>query len=378
MIYLDNAATSYHKPQAVIDAVCEALKGTGNAGRGVNEASLEASRVAYATRCLLSETFGGYGPSQVVFTANSTEALNIAISGVFGPGDHVITTAIEHNSVLRPLYRLEDEGMELTIIPADRSGCVRLEDMEAAIRENTRGIVCTHASNLTGNMLDIAAIGRIAKAHGILFVVDASQTAGVFRINMQAMDIDILCITGHKGLMGPQGTGAMLVRPGVDIRHFKVGGSGIHTFDRHHPDEMPTKLEAGTLNIHGIAGLKAALEHLEEVGVETIRQRECGLAERFRKGVSDIPGITVYGDFSIAERAPIVTINIGDYDSGAVCDALFTEYGIQTRAGGHCAPLCHDALGTVNQGAVRFSFNWFNTEDEVDAAIAAVRELAES
>ncbi|MBR3257476.1 MAG: aminotransferase class V-fold PLP-dependent enzyme [Eggerthellaceae bacterium] len=378
MIYLDNAATSYHKPQSVINAVCEALKGTGNAGRGVNEASLEASRVAYATRRLLSEFFGGFGPSQVVFTMNSTDALNIAISGIFRPGDHVITTAIEHNSVLRPLYRLEDEGTELTIIPADKLGRIRLEDMEAAIRENTRGIVCTHASNLTGNMLDIAAIGQIARTHDILFVVDASQTAGVFPIDMQAMGIDVLCITGHKGLMGPQGTGALLVRPGVEIRHFKVGGSGIHTFDRHHPDEMPTRLEAGTLNIHGIAGLKAALEHLRETGIDVIRQRECGLAERFHEGVASIRGVTVYGDFSTTERAPIVTINIGDYDSGAVCDALFTEYGIQTRAGGHCAPLCHDALGTVNQGAVRFSFNWFNTEEEVDAAIQAVRELAES
>ena len=376
MIYLDNAATSYRKPQAVIDAVCKALQGTGNAGRGVNEASLEASRVAFATRSLLSDLFGGYGPAQVVFTTNSTEALNMAIGGLFGPGDHVITTAIEHNSVLRPLYRLEDGGMELTILPADRQGRIDHGDFEKALRPNTKGIVCTHASNLTGNLLDIGRIGAFAADYGLIFVVDASQTAGVFPLDMHAMHIDALCITGHKSLMGPQGTGALLLREGLEVRHFKVGGSGIHTFDRHHPQEMPTRLEAGTLNIHGIAGLKAALEHLQATGMDTVRRRECGLAKRFFEGVSGVPGVTIYGDFSTDERAPIVTLNIGEWDSGAVSDALLTDYGIQTRSGGHCAPLCHEALGTVEQGAVRFSFNWFNTEDEVDAAIAAVRDLA--
>ena len=376
MIYLDNAATSYRKPKGVIDAVCRALQGTGNAGRGVNEASLEASRVAFTTRVMLSDLFGGFGPAQVAFTANSTEALNIAISGLFAPGDHVITTALEHNSVLRPLYRLQDSGLELTIIPADRRGCIDYADFAAALRPNTRGIVCTHASNLTGNLLDIARIGAFTHEHGLLFVVDASQTAGVFPIDMQGMDIVVLCITGHKSLMGPQGTGALLVRPGVDIRPLKVGGSGIHTFDRRHPSEMPTRLEAGTLNIHGIAGLKAALEHLREVGIDVVRERECGLAKRFFNGVRDLPGVQIYGDFDTQERAPIVALNIRDYDSGATSDALLVDYGIQTRSGGHCAPLAHEALGTVEQGAVRFSFNWFNTPDEVDAAIAAVVDLA--
>lgn len=377
MIYFDNAATSYRKPQAVIDAVCAALNGMGNAGRGAHQASLDASRLAYETRFLLSELFGGYGAANVAFTSNSTEALNIAISGLFGPGDHVITTALEHNSVLRPLYRLEKAGLELTILPADMKGCVDYEGFEKAIRSNTKAIVCTHGSNLTGNLLDIQRIGEIAGRHGLLFIVDASQTAGVFPINMKEMKIDALCITGHKSLMAPQGIGAILIREGLEIRPLKVGGSGIHTYDHEHPAEMPTRLEAGTLNMHGIAGLHAALLHLKDTGMDKVREKELSLARTFYEGLRDIPGIIVYGDYSKAERAPIVSLNIRDYDSGEVSDILFTDYEIQTRPGGHCAPLMHEALGTISQGAVRFSFNWFNTQEEVLAAVAAVRELAE-
>lgn len=376
MIYLDNAATSYHKPQVVIDAVVQALQGCGNAGRGVNRASLDASRLALETRQMLSDMFGGFGPAQVAFTCNSTEALNIAIAGTLAAGDHAITTACEHNSVLRPLYRLEDAGMQLTIIPADTLGRIDYDDFERAIRPNTKVIACTHASNLTGNVFDIARVGAIAHAHGALFIVDASQTAGVIPIDMHAMNIDILCVTGHKSLMGPQGTGAILVRDGVDIAPFKVGGTGVHTFDKHQPLDMPTRLEAGTLNMHGIAGLHAALGFINETGIDAIHERESMLARMFYDGIQDVPGIRFYGDYEAAVRAPIVTINLGDVDSGEVSDALLVDYDIQTRSGGHCAPLMHEALGTVNQGAVRFSFNWFNTEDEVRTAIAALHELA--
>lgn len=377
MIYLDNAATTYRKPQSVIDAVCNALNGMGNAGRGAHQAALDASRLAYETRCMLSDLFGGYGAENVAFTSNSTEALNTAISGLLGPGDHVITTALEHNSVLRPLYRLEETGMELTIIQADFKGCVDYDDFEKAIRPNTKAIVCTHGSNLTGNLLDIKSIGDIAQRHGLLFIVDASQTAGVFPINMKDMHIDALCITGHKSLMAPQGIGALLIRNGLEIRPLKVGGSGIHTYDHRHPVEMPTRLEAGTLNMHGIAGLHAALQHLSDTGMDVIREKELSLAKMFYEGVRNISGVTVYGDYSKPERAPIVSLNIRDYDSSQVSDILFVDYEIQTRPGGHCAPLMHEALGTVNQGAVRFSFNWFNTEAEVQAAINAIKELAE-
>ena len=376
MIYLDNAATTMHKPKKVIDAVVCAMSSMGNAGRGANEASLSASRIIYDTREKLCRFFHGENPRQIVFTNNSTESLNIAIKGLLNPGDHVITTMLEHNSVLRPLYEMKEKGVELTIIESDKNGRFRLEDMEAAIRPNTKMIVCTNGSNLTGNYVPLKPVGELAKKHDILFVVDASQTAGVFPIDVQDMMIDVLCFTGHKGLLGPQGTGGMYVKEGIKIRPLKTGGSGVQTYSKTHPAEMPTALEAGTLNGHGIAGLHAAMSYLEETGVDHIRAREQELMWRFYEGVKDIPEITIYGDFSTKERCAIVTLNIGEYDSSEVSDALLTEYSISTRPGGHCAPLMHEALGTVEQGAVRFSFSHYNTEEEVDTAIEAVRELA--
>lgn len=376
MIYLDNAATTMHKPQCVIDAVVGAMSSMGNAGRGANEASLSASRIIYDTRERLCRFFGGKSAKQIVFTCNSTESLNIAIRGLLKPGDHVVTTMLEHNSVLRPLYEMERQGVALTIVESDREGKLSLSRIEEAIRSETRMIVCTNGSNLTGNYIDVEAVGKIARAHGALFVVDASQTAGVFPIDVERMNIDVLCFTGHKGLLGPQGTGGMYVREGVDIRPLKSGGTGVQTYNKSQPEEMPTRLEAGTLNGHGIAGLHAAVGYLLETGIDTIRAREQELMRRFYEGVKDIPGVTVYGDFSEKERCPIVTLNIGDYDSGEVSDALLTDYGISTRPGGHCAPLMHEALGTVEQGAVRFSFCHYNTDEEVETAIRAVRELA--
>lgn len=379
MIYLDHAATSCPKPKEVIDAVAHAMLSMGNSGRGAHEASLDASRMIYDTRRLLAELFHGEDPSQAAFTANSTESLNIAIQGVFEPGDHVITTMMEHNSVLRPLYLMEKRGVELTILPVDKKGNIRYEDFEAAIRKNTKGIVCTHASNLTGNMNDLEAIGRICSEHRILFVVDASQTAGVFEIDMKACGIDVLCFTGHKGLLGPQGTGGICVRKGIAIRPLLAGGSGVHSYLTAQPEEMPTLLEAGTLNSHGIAGLHAALLYLKNTGLENIRKRELMLMKRFYDGVKGIPGVSVYGDFShekLCCRAPIVSLNIRDYDSGQMADELAVSYDIYTRAGAHCAPLMHQALGTVEQGAVRFSMSYQNKEEEIDEAVRAVMELS--
>ena len=378
MIYLDNAATTLHKPPQVIDAVVRAMTAMGNAARGAHGGALEAARTVYGARVKLAGLFGCPRPDHVVLTANSTEALNIAISGIFRPGDHAVTTDCEHNSVLRPLYRLEEErGVALSFVPADELGRVKYEDFEELMRPNTRAVVCTHASNLTGNVLDIARIGEIAHRHGALLIVDASQTAGALPIDMEAMHIDVLCFTGHKGLMGPQGTGGLCIRPGVEIAPWKVGGSGVHSYDRHQPQEYPTRLEAGTLNGHGVAGLSAALDYLAEVGLAAIEEKEHALMERFYRAVSALEGVTVYGDFTQARRGAIVTLNIRDYDSAAVSDELSETYGIATRPGAHCAPRMHRALGTTDRGAVRFSFSWFNTEDEVDAAIRAVRELAE-
>ena len=377
MIYFDNAATTMRKPDCVVQAVTEALCSMGNSGRGVHEGALSASRIIYDTRIALAQLFGAESPERIAFAANSTQVLNIAIKGVLNPGDHVITTVLEHNSVLRPLYELEERGIQLTILPADKAGNIRYEDFEQEIRPNTRAIVTTHGSNLTGNLLDIGRLGGIAKKYGLLYIVDASQTAGVFDIDVQQMHIDILCFTGHKGLLGPQGTGGLYVRDGVEVRPLLSGGSGVQTYLRSHPAQMPTALEAGTLNGHGIAGLGAAVRHILDTGMETIRQKEQALMWEFYTQVRQIPGITVYGDFTTQNRCPIVTLNVRDYDSGEVSDALASEYGIATRPGAHCAPLIHKALGTVEQGAVRFSFSHYNTEEEINFAVSALRELAQ-
>lgn len=376
MIYLDNAATTLRKPPQVIDAVVAAMGSFGNSARGTHEEALAASRVIYDTRCKLAALFDCKRPDHVAFTCNSTEALNIAIHGCIHAGEHVISTDLEHNSVLRPLYRLERENnVKLSFVPADRRGNIDYADFERLLRPDTRAVVCTHASNLTGNTLDLARIGAFAHEHDLLFIVDASQSAGVLPIDMERMHIDVLCFTGHKSLMGPQGTGGLCLRGDPDILPWKVGGTGVQTFSERQPEQLPVRLEAGTLNGHGIAGLDAALDFIAVTGMEAIRAHETALMRRFYEGVRDIPGVTVYGDFT-HERTAVVALNIADLDSGEVADALAEDYGIATRSGAHCAPRLHRALGTEGQGAVRFSFGWYNTEEETDAAIRAVEELA--
>ena len=354
MIYLDSAATGFLKPDCVAQAVFDAMHTIGSDGRSAHGLGLAASRVVYRCREQVAALFGLSDPLRVAFTSGSTEALNIAISGLFGSGDHVITTALEHNSVLRPLYRT---GAALTVLPADERGQIDYDGLRTALRPETKGVVCTHVSNVTGNVLDLARIGAFCRENGLYFVVDASQSAGVFDIDMTALGISVLCFTGHKGLLGPQGTGGLCVAEGVELPPFKVGGSGVHSFDRTHPAAMPGRLEAQ--------------------GLEHLRQREQALARRFYEGVKDLPDVKVYGDWPAPGRGAIVALNLGDEDAGAVADALWEDFEICTRAGAHCAPLMHEAFGTVQQGIVRFSFSHFNTEDEVDTAIAAVRSLCE-
>lgn len=376
MIYLDNAATTLHKPQQVIDAVVHAMQSMGNCARGTHEEALDAARTVYDARVRLASLFGCPRVDHVAFTANSTEALNMAINGLIDPGDHVISTDLEHNSVLRPLYRLEAEhGAELSFVPADKLGNVDYADFERLMKPNTRAVVCTNASNLTGTVLDIERIAKTAHSHGALVIVDASQTAGCWPIDMKKMGIDVLCFTGHKGLMGPQGTGGICVKEGIKIRPFKVGGSGVQSYSRTHPAEYPTRLEAGTLNGHGIAGLGAAAKFISETGVENIHAKERSLMLRFYEGVKNIEGVTVYGDFT-KDKTAIVALNIWDYESGEVSYELSQGYGIATRPGAHCAPRMHKALGTAEVGAVRFSFSFYNTEEEIDEAVRAVAELA--
>lgn len=376
MIYLDNAATTLKKPPCVAEAVVSAMETAGNAGRGAHGASLGASGTIYHTRKKLAGFFGCPRADHVAFAANATGALNIAIYGLLGPGDHAIATDLEHNSVLRPLYDLQERGMGLDFVPASKRGRVRYEDFEALMRPDTRAIVCTHASNVTGNVLDVQRIAEIAHRHGALLIVDASQTAGSLPIDMTAMGIDVLCFTGHKGLMGPQGTGGLCVRPGVELRPFMRGGSGVQSYDRHQPSQYPTRLEAGTLNGHGIAGLGAAVDYINQAGIDALYLREQALARRFYEGVSRIDGVSVYGDFSGEPRAAIVSLNVRDLDSAMISDALYTGWGIATRPGAHCAPRMHAALGTAEQGVVRFSFSPFNTDEEVMTAIAAVEDIA--
>ncbi|MGY3748887.1 aminotransferase class V-fold PLP-dependent enzyme [Vagococcus acidifermentans] len=377
MIYLDNSATTLKKPPQVAEAVMAAFNRLGNSGRGVHEDALASSQLIYEARERLCELFNGELSKQIVFTLNATESLNLAIKGLFEPGDHVITTMLEHNSVLRPLYQLEEAGVALTILPADEAGNIDYAQLEASIQPQTRGIVITHGSNLTGNVIDIERVGEIAARHDVYFVVDASQTAGALPIDVQKQQIDVLCFTGHKALFGPQGTGGLYVKPGVAIRPLKVGGSGIDTYNKRHPSVMPTALEAGTLNGHGIAGLSAGAAYILSETVPRIHQKEQELMSLFYRKVSQLDSVTVYGDFSTDVRCPIVTLNVGDMDSSEVSDILATEYHIATRSGGHCAPLMHQALGTVEQGAVRFSFSYFNTESDILSAVAALTQIVQ-
>lgn len=378
MIYLDNAATTMHKPQTVIDAVTQAMCSLGNAGRGATSGALDAARTIHACRAKLARLLGCPRADHVCFTPNSTAALNTVINGVVRPGDRVVTTVLEHNSVLRPLNRLATE-QDVTVEHAgcDVNGVLDYDELEQLVTPGTRAVVVTHASNVTGNAVDVSLVAAIAHAAGALAIVDASQSAGAAKIDMDAMGLDVVCFTGHKGLMGPQGTGGLAVAEGIDVAPWAMGGTGVHSFDALQPLEWPTRLEAGTLNGHGIAGLSAGLDFIEaQGGVETIAARERALAERFLAGVREIPGIVLYGAFDQPVRSAIVSLNVGDIDSAEISDALMQGWGIATRPGAHCAPLMHRALGTERQGIVRFSFGYFNTNEEVDTAIDALCDLA--
>lgn len=376
MIYLDNAATSFPKPNTVATAVSAAINSLGNPSRGTYKPSLDAARLIYSAREKIAKLFNLEDPLCVAFTSNATESLNIAIKGCFSYGNHIITTEMEHNSVLRPVYELSKNGIEVSFIKCDKTGNLNYDQFEAEIKPNTKAVICTHASNLTGNLVDIKYVSNICKKHNLLFILDVSQTAGVFPINMEESNIDILCFTGHKSLYGPQGTGGICIKKGISLRPLKSGGSGSFSYSKHHPDTMPDALEAGTLNSHGIAGLLAGLNFIENTGINNIRNHELSLMRQFYNGIKDIPGIRIYGDFNTVQRAPIVAFNIKNYDSAAVSEELWTAYNIASRSGAHCAPLLHKALGTKIQGAVRFSFSYFNTREEVLFAVNAIKELA--
>lgn len=375
MIYLDNAATTMRKPDQVVQAVTDSLTSFGGVGRGVHKASLEAGMAVYDARYAIAHLLNAPSASRVSFTPNVTVALNIAINGLLKDGRTALTTAASHNSVLRPLFRARDErGCEVRIVPIEPNGALDMDAYENAL-EGVDVVVVTHASNLTGDVYDIARMSALAHDAGAVFVLDAAQSAGTMPVDMAALGVDVLCFTGHKGLFGPQGTGGLCLAEGVEIEPLFEGGSGTHSFDERHPRFMPEALEAGTINAHGLAGLAAGVAWIEERTPEAIHTYTSGLVERFLYAIADIPDCRVYGGGSI-DRCAIVALNLGDRDSALVADTLAQEADICTRAGAHCAPLMHKALGTEGQGAVRFSFSAFTTQEEIDKAAVALHVIA--
>lgn len=380
MIYLDNAATTFPKPKEVYDRVYEVMtKYSANPGRSGHSLALEAGRIIYDSREIVADFFNVKDPMQIAFTQNASDALNMGIKGILKKGDHAITSSMEHNSVLRPLHSLRDRGIiELTILDCESDGSIDLNKLESAIKDNTKAIITTHASNVSGTIFPIKDIGKLAKSKGIVYIVDGAQTAGVYDIDVEDMNIDILCLAGHKSLLGPQGTGAIYVNPEIELTTIREGGTGSQSALLTQPVMMPDRLETGTPNTAGISGLAAGINYINNRGIENIRKHEEELTERFINGLKQMSIVKVYGPDDIKKRAPVVSINIGEEDSSEVGYILNSVYDIYTRPGLHCAPLAHKTLGTFEQGTVRFSFGMFNTSEEVDSALSAINDIVGS
>ena len=379
MIYFDNAATSWPKPPEVLEAMTRFLRDVGaNPGRSGHRTAVEAGRIVYAAREAVCELVNAPDPLRVAFAANVTQALNMAMWGLLRPGDHVITSSMEHNSVMRPLRALEREGVALTVVRCSPEGFLNPADVEAAIRPNTRMIVLNHASNVAGTLLPVREAGRIARERGLLLLVDAAQTAGAYPIDVQADAIDLLAFTGHKSLLGPMGTGGLVVGPRVDVSRMEPlirGGTGSRSEREEQPDFLPDMLESGTPNAVGIAGLEAGIRWVLARGVDAIRAHERALAQRAIDGLRAIPGVTVYGPLDAARQTATVSFNIAGMEPSEVGLRLDEEHGVLCRVGLHCAPAAHRTLGTFPAGTVRFGMGVFNTTEEVDAAVAAVASL---
>ncbi|MEL7649522.1 MAG: aminotransferase class V-fold PLP-dependent enzyme [Sedimentibacter sp.] len=378
MIYLDNAATTYPKPKQVYQSVMDAMTKYGaNPGRGSHAMAIEGARVIYETRELLCQLFNLEDPMRVIFTFNATDGLNMAIKGILRQGDHVVTTSMEHNSVLRPISELEKYGVEHTIVQCAPDGTVNVNDIENAIKSNTRLVVTTHVSNLTGTIFPIEKIGEMCRRRSVLYLVDGSQSAGVMEIDMQRQKIDLLAVPGHKGLLGPQGTGALLINTDAEIRQLKEGGTGSESSSMYQPNFYPDKLEAGTHNLPGIAGLNASLKYILNKGTKSILKHEKSILELFINEMKKNPKIKIYGPEDIDLRCGVVPVNIEGKDSSEVAYILDTEYNIAVRPGLHCAPLAHKTIGTDKIGAVRFGVGPFTTKADVMAAVKALNEISE-
>ncbi|MCR1955058.1 aminotransferase class V-fold PLP-dependent enzyme [Clostridioides mangenotii] len=379
MIYFDNAATTYPKPEEVYDAVYDCMKNyCANPGRAGHKLAMKSARKIYDARENLAKLFNVDNPMTIVFTHNATDSLNLAIKGVLKKGDHVITTSMEHNSVIRPIKALESKGVENTVVDCDKDGFLNPEDVEKAIKENTKLIVTTHASNVCGTLVDIKSVGGIAKKHGILYLVDASQTAGVYNIDVKDMNIDMLAMPGHKCLFGPQGTGVLYVREDLKLDILKEGGTGSKSEELTQPELFPDKYESGTHNTPGIVGLNEGVKFVLDKGIEKIREHEEELCQYMLDKLKEIENIEIYGPEDSKKRAAVIAINIGNMDSGEVTFILDDEFDIATRSGIHCSPLAHTTLGTLGQGAVRFSIGYFNTTYDIDKAIKALKKISEN
>lgn len=379
MIYLDNAATSFPKPTAVYQNVMKAMKKYGaNPGRGSHAMAIEGAKIIYETRELLAELFNLDDPLNVILTFNATDGLNLAIKGLLKPGDHVITTSMEHNSVLRPIMELQKNGVENTIVQCEKDGKIKISDIEAAIKSNTKLIVTTHVSNLTGTIFPIEDIGMLCKRYQIPYLVDAAQSAGVLEIDVKKSNISFLAVPGHKGLLGPQGTGALLINSDLTINHLKEGGTGSESSNLYQPDFYPDKFEAGTPNLPGIAGLNEGLKYIKNKGIKSIYSHEKKLLDLFITEIKKNPKIQIYGPESINDRCGVVPINIDNVDSSEVAYILDTKYNIAVRPGLHCAPLAHKTIGTEKIGAVRFSVGPFNKEVDIKLAANALYEISKS
>ncbi len=377
MIYLDNAATSFPKPEIVYEAIMESMREYGaNPGRSGHKLALKAGRAIYETRELLSKFFNIEDPMRIIFTSNATDGLNLVIKGLLKSGDHVITTSMEHNSVLRPLKALDNIGVETTVIQCDEIGCIDIKDIEDNIKNNTKLIVTTHASNVTGTIFPIKQIGEIAKKHDIIYMVDAAQTAGIYNIDVIDMNIDILAFPGHKSLLGPQGTGGVYIKKGVEITQMKEGGTGSKSDSLIQPDIYPDKFESGTPNMPGIVGLGAGIKYIIDKGIDNIRDHENKLAKVFIDGLREIKDVKIYGPCDIEKQAPVISINIGEEDSSEVSYILDQVFNIAVRPGLHCAPLAHRTIGCYEQGCIRFSVGPFNTINDIKAAIEAVQTIS--
>lgn len=375
MIYLDNAATSFPKPDCVVNAMADCIRHyCGNPGRSGHDLSIKTAEKIYETRRALTDFFHFSDPLKILFTGNTTEALNLAIKGVLSPGDHVIATSMEHNSVLRPL--LSRNNISVTIVKGDPAGRIQPDQISSAIRNNTRLIICTHSSNVTGTLLPIRDIGEIARANGILFLVDAAQSAGMIPIDFQNLPVDLMAFAGHKSLLGPQGTGFLYVNGDLDLKPLKDGGTGTESKKTVQPHTYPEGYEAGTVNGPGIIGLGAGVRYISAIGVDAIREKEVFLSHLLYDGLSNIHGVHVYGSENPQEKTAVVSFTISSKECEEVAALLNRNFHIAARAGFHCAPYAHDTIGTGSTGTVRLSPGLFTKKNEIQKTLLAVSQIA--